>query len=380
MKKNFFAGLLLLGLVACGNKQTATATVETKTTTVDDNTVVLSATEMKTAGITTGLPEKGVAIAQLKVNGLIDVPPQNIVSVSFPIGGYLVSTKLMPGMYVGRGQVLAVMQDPSLIQMQQDYLVARSRAGFLQKEYERQRLLNVTKTTSDKVLEQTQSEYQTQRILVGSLREKLQMVGIYTGSLTENSIRRTVTINAPISGYVSKVNVNIGKYVNPSDVLFELVNPNDIHLALKVFEKDLSLIHEGQRVVVTLVNNPGRTYEARVRLISRNLDDDRSATVHCEFTGTHKELLPGMFASAVIETTTKEAITVPEEAVVLWGNNHYVFVQKSPGQFQMQPVVVGTTVEGKTPVVAKDSTFLQRTVITAKAYTALMKLQNKAEE
>jgi hypothetical protein len=38
---------------------------------------------------------------------------------------------------------------------------------------------------------------------------------------------------------VSKVNVNIGKYVNPSDVLFELINPDDIHLNLKVYEKIL---------------------------------------------------------------------------------------------------------------------------------------------
>lgn len=379
MKNNLFLSILFFSLVACGNKEQATVKTES-TTTVDENTVVLTPDEMKLAGMAVGKPQKGVTSATLKVAGTIDVPPQNIVSVSFPIGGYLVSTKLMPGMYVSRGQVLAVMQDPSIIQMQQDYLVARSRAGFLQKEYERQRQLNLTKTTSDKVLEGVQSEYQTQRIMVGSLREKLNLLGINASSLTENNIRRTVTINAPISGYVSAVNVNIGKYVNPSDVLFELVNPADIHLALKVFEKDLPQIHQGQRVTVTLANNPGRTYEARVKLISRNLDNDRSATVHCHFTGTHPELLPGMFANGVIETTTQEAITVPEEAVVLWVNNHYVFVQEAPGRFRMQPVVLGPTQDGKTAITSKDTDLLKQTVITANAYTALMKLQNKAEE
>ncbi|MDQ3278991.1 MAG: efflux RND transporter periplasmic adaptor subunit [Bacteroidota bacterium] len=379
MKKNVFLSIFLLGLFACGNKEQK-ATVATKTTVVDEHTVLLTDAEMKMAGMALGKPEKGVSSTTLKVSGTIDVPPQNIVSVSFPIGGYLVSTRLMPGMYVSRGQVLAVMQDPAIIQMQQDYLVARSRAGFLQKEYERQRQLNLTKTTSDKVLEGVQSEYQTQRIMAGSLQEKLQLLGINAASLTENTIRRTVTINAPISGYVSAVNVNIGKYVNPADVLFELVNPADIHLALKVFEKDLPLIHQGQRVQVTLVNNPGRTYEARVKLISRNLDNDRSATVHCHFTSENKELLPGMFANAEIETTTREAIMVPEEAVVLWGNNHYLFVQHKPGQYRMQPVVVGSTQEGKTAVESKEVDLLTQTVIAANAYTALMKLQNKAEE
>lgn len=379
MKKNLLLSIVLLSFYACGNNEQPVA-VKTETTTVDENTVVLTDAEMKTAGIALGKPEKGVTSTTIKVSGTIEVPPQNIVSVSFPLGGYLVSTKLIPGMYVSRGHVLAVMQDPAIIQMQQDYLVARSRAGFLQKEYERQHQLNLTKTTSDKVLEQVQSEYQTQRILAGSLREKLALVGINAASLTENNIRRSVTITAPISGYISAVNVNIGKYVNPSDVLFELVNPADIHLAVKVFEKDLNLVQPGQRVSVTITNNPGRTYEARVKLITRNLDNDRAATVHCHFTGANKELLPGMFANAVIETTTKEAITVPEEAVVLWVNNHYLFVQEAPGRFRMEPVVIGSTQDGKAAVSAEGADLLSKTVITANAYTALMKLQNKAEE
>ena len=162
--------------------------------------------------------------------------------------------------------------------------------------------------------------------------------------------------------------------------MFEVVNPADIHLAVKVFEKDLNLVQPGQRVSVSITNNPGRTYEARVKLITRNLDNDRSATVHCHFISANKELLPGMFANAVIETTTKEAITVPEEAIVLWVNNHYLFVQEAPGRFRMEPVVIGSTQDGKAAVSAEGTDLLSKTVITANAYTALMKLQNKAEE
>ncbi|RYY83094.1 MAG: efflux transporter periplasmic adaptor subunit, partial [Chitinophagaceae bacterium] len=192
MKKSFLFSIIFWSVFACSNEKDTVA-VQTETTTGEENLVTLTDAEMKMAGMAVGKPEKGVTSTGLRVAGTIDVPPQNIVSVSFPLGGYLVSTRLMPGMYVSRGQVLGVMQDPAIIQMQQDYLVARSRAGFLQKEYERQRQLNATKTTSDKVLEGVQSEYQTQRILAGSLREKLGLVGINAASLTENSIRRTVT-------------------------------------------------------------------------------------------------------------------------------------------------------------------------------------------
>lgn len=376
MKRHNLFVIFLAAFASCSTNQTVT---EQKTADVPENVVTLTTTERKTAGMELGKPEKGLASSYLKVSGLVDVPPQNVVSVSFPIGGYLVSTRLLPGMRVRRGEAIAQMQDQSLIQLQQDYLVAKAKVGFLQKEYERQKLLNATKTTSDKVLEQTQSEYQTQRILVSSLREKLRLVRIDPGSLNENNIRRSVAIYSPIDGYVSAVHVNIGKYVNPSDVLFELVNPNDLHLSIKVFEKDLPLLHPGQKVKVNLVNNPEKTYEAEVRLISKNLDNDRSAEVHCHFNNGTADLLPGMFANATIETKTTEAVTVPEDAVVRWGANHYLFVQKKADSFAMEEVTVGTTSNGRTEIRSAPEDLLGQTVISKNAYTALMKLQNKAE-
>jgi cobalt-zinc-cadmium efflux system membrane fusion protein len=88
------------------------------------------------------------------------------------------------------------------------------------------------------------------------LEEKLRLIHINPNSLHENNISKSIRIYSPIDGFVSKVNVNIGKYVTPSDVLFELVNPADIHLNLKIFEKDLNKIFIGQNVVSYTNNNP----------------------------------------------------------------------------------------------------------------------------
>ena len=376
MKTNYFIIIALWGMLACSSEK---STVEEEPAKVSETTVTLSDAEMKTGNIVTGKAEKSMISTSLKVSGTVEAPPQNLVSVSFPMGGYIRSIKLLPGMRVSRGQALAELQDQGLIQMQQDYLMARSRVRFLQKEYERQRLLNATKTTSDKVFEQTQSEYEGQRILMNSLREKLRMVGINAASLSENNIRRSVAVYAPISGYVSAVHVNSGKYVNPSDVLFELVNPSTLHLQVKVFEKDLPRVRPGQEVTVTLTNQPERFYTATVALISKNLDGDRSATVHCHFQGSTGELLPGMFASAVIETASHEAITVPEEAVVRWEAGQYVFVEKSKGEFEMMPVEVAETTEGRAAVKSLQTDLLQQILVTKNAYTVLMKLHNKSE-
>ena len=75
---------------------------------------------------------------------------------------------------------------------------------------------------------------------------------------------RSINVYSSIDGFVSKVNVNIGKYVNPTDVLFELINPEDIHLNLKVFEKDLDKLSIGQKIVAFNNNQPEKNTVAKL--------------------------------------------------------------------------------------------------------------------
>jgi cobalt-zinc-cadmium efflux system membrane fusion protein len=72
--------------------------------------------------------------------------------------------------------------------------------------------------------------------------------------------------------------VNTGKYVQPSDVLFELIDPSDIHAALTVFQKDVSRVSIGQDVELNFINYPQKKYKAKVFLITRNVDENRSET------------------------------------------------------------------------------------------------------
>ena len=343
-------------------------------------TVALTDAQIKNAGITTGHPRMRSMQALMKVNGLVDLPPQNWVTVSFPPGGYIKSTTLLPGMQITKGQVLAVMEDPSFVQLQEDYLMASIKLRLLQKEYDRQKLLNVTKTTSDKVFEQTTGDYQSQKVGLKALHEKLLLMGIDPDGLTENTISRRVSIHAPISGYVAAVHINPGKYVNPTDVLFELVDPGDLHLALTVFEKDLPVIHPGQKLTAWLVSDPSRTYDAQVILVGKTLDSNRSTQVHCHFTGTTPPLSPGMFINAAIQISNRDMVSVPEEAVVSSGNQDWIFVERGANRFDMQPVITGPTQNGLVAISSAGTDFLGKTIIITNAYAALMKLRNNGED
>ena len=131
-----------------------------------------------------------------------------------------------------------------------------------------------------------------------SLAEQLRLIGVDPTSLSADNISRSVALRSPIHGWVAQVRVNIGRYVQPTDVLFELVDPKDIHLALTLFEKDLPLVRVGQEVHARPTARPEEEYEAEVILVGRSLDADRSTVVHCHFTKTPKDLVPGMAMSA----------------------------------------------------------------------------------
>ena len=120
--------------------------------------------------------------------------------------------------------------------------------------------MNQSKASSDKVFEKSQTEYLSQKVLIKALSEKLKLIDINPDNLNENNISRSINIYSPIDGFVSTVKMNIGRYVTPTDILFELVNPADIHLALTVFEKDLDKLFIGQKIIAYNNNQTSRKY------------------------------------------------------------------------------------------------------------------------
>jgi cobalt-zinc-cadmium efflux system membrane fusion protein len=365
--------LLILG---CTSKKTE-AVSETKNP--QENSVTITDAQFKNANITLGSLEKRSLSTTLKVNGKIDVPPQNLVSVSMPLGGYLTSTKLLPGLHIAKGEVIATMEDQQYIQLQQDYLTTKSKLYFATKEYERQKELNQSQASSDKVFQQAEADYKTLRIAQSALAEKLKLINVNPNTLTEKSISKSVNIYAPINGFVSKVNVNIGKYVNPADVLFELINPTDIHLNLKIFEKDITSLAIGQKLMA-YTNQSDKKYPCEIILISKDLSaDEHTADVHCHFEKYDKTLLPGMYMNADIEVKSNNALTLPEDAIVNFEGKEYVFIQKDQHHYLMQEIQLGTKENGFIAI-ANGEVFSNQKVVLTGAYALLMQLKNKAEE
>ena len=375
--KNIIILSALMLCWACGSKTSIEQTTETKN--IDQNVVTLTPAQRNNTDIVTGKLEQRNISSIIRLNGKIDVPPQNMISVSMPLGGYLKSTKLLPGMFIRKGEIIATMEDQQYIQLQQDYLINQSKLIFAEKEYQRQKELNQSLASSDKVFQQAESEYRTLKINLSALSEKLKLININPKFLTESSLSKSVHIYSAINGFVSKVNVNIGKYVNPSDILFELVNPTDIHLNLKVFEKDLTQLSIGQKVIAFTNNQPNKKHNCEIILISKDLSPEHTADIHCHFENYDKTLLPGMYMNAEIEIKNMATLALPEDAVVNFEGKDYIFVEDKANQFSIIAVKIGNKEDGFIEI-SNGVALASKSIVRKGAYTLLMKMKNMAEE
>jgi membrane fusion protein, heavy metal efflux system len=377
MKKIQFIFITILFLQACGDPKPEQ---DSPTEAIEETSLTLTNAQFQSAGIQLGHIANRDISSTLRLNGKIDVPPQNMVSVSTPFGGFLKSTHLLPGMRIKKGEIIATMEDQQYIQLQQDYLTAKSKLKFLESEYNRQKDLNQSKASSDKILQQTEMEFNTQKIILSSLAQKLKLINVDPETLNENNLSRSIHLYSTIDGFVSHVNVNIGKYLNPSDILFELINPEDIHLNLKVFEKDLSLLAIGQNLLTYNNNNPEKKYPCEIILIGQDLAADRSTEVHCHFENYDKTLFPGMYMNAEIEIKIKNVPSIPDEAIVNYQGKDFIFISNGKLTFEMLAVRKGSSENNFTEIGSINKKDLSKsTVVTKGAYSLLMQLKNKSE-
>ncbi len=373
--------IILLLAVTMGSCTSKKKEEPVQSTALESSIVSLTSQQLKQAELQISLAQTKTLHETILVNGLVDVPPQNMVSVSFPLGGYLKKTQLLPGMSVRKGEVIGLMEDQSYVQLQQDYLVDKAKMDFLSADLKRQKELSDADATSKKSYQQVLSDYTMTQVMLKSLEEKLKIIGIDPAQLTVSNISRTVSLRAPIDGFVTKVNVNIGKYVNPADVLFELVNPDDIHAALNVFEKDMPLIQKGMKGTVALSNDPNKKYEVEVLLSTKNINEERTGLVHCHFENPSHDLLPGMFLNGSFDLAATATKVLPEESVVRFEGKEYVFIAKDSSHFEMVEVQTGTKQEGFVSIKPMVTVNWENTqFVTRNSYRLLGMLKNKAEE
>ncbi|WP_179315966.1 efflux RND transporter periplasmic adaptor subunit [Winogradskyella undariae] len=323
MKHLYFIIFAVL-ITACGNDNNNTSE-PISTDEGDHDHISITKTQFESEKMVFGSLTELDFNESIKVNGIIDVPPQSKSSISTFISGYITNTPLLIGSEVKKGQLLVTLQNPEYIEIQQNYLEVAEQLNYLKSEFNRQKTLFDEQITSDKNYLKAKSLYKSNLAHYNGLRKKLQMMNISPKRVEQGQISSTINLYAPISGTVSKVNISNGTYVSPSDVILELVNTDHIHLELAVFEKDIMNVKKGQQIRFKIPEASKDTFDAEIHLVGTTIDaETRRVQVHGHVENEDSNFIVGMFVEAEIITESTKKLSLPKEAIIPLEDGNYV--------------------------------------------------------
>lgn len=296
--KRILLPILLLSLAACSSKQ-APANEGTAAT---ENTPVVNAADSAASPKVDAMTSATSRPNQVSFNGTIVLPPQRQATVALTLGGVIKQTTLLPGQHVQKGSLLATLENPEFITLQQTYLDSHAQAEYLQAEYERQKNLSAEQAASQKKFQQSKADYLSMKSRLEAAAAQLSLLGVQPENLLRTGIQPLLQVKAPIGGYVGSLSMNVGKYVQPGEALCEIIDKSAPMLCLTTYEKDLANMHVGSSVQFR-VNGMGKTvFDAVIVSIGQQVDEvNRSLEVYARISNTHPDFRPGMYVTAHIQ-------------------------------------------------------------------------------
>lgn len=311
----------------------------------------------------------------IKTNGYIDVPPANKAEVSAFMEGYVKKSPLLIGDKVYKGQLLLTIENPDFIEIQQNYLEVSEQLTYLKSEYERQKTLFEEKITSQKNYLKAESDYKSAKALYNGLEQKLRLLNINPLSVKAGKITSVIPIYAPISGVIATVYTTVGKFMNTSDVLMEIINDDHKHLELVVFEKDALKIKEEQAINFKIPESSSTLYQAKVHLIGKSIDKNRTVKVHGHMEEDNEPFLVGMFVEAEIITGSKQKYALPSSAVLEENENYFILTLNDKNddsfKFDKTQVEIGLKNENWVEIINGDTVLKDKQILIKGAFLPL---------
>lgn len=293
----------------------------------------------------------------LTTTGEIEANGNREAHVTTRLPGRVIRLYKAVGDAVRAGEALATLDSVELGQAQSEYLEAYARYELARSTYEREQKLFQEQLIAQKEVLAAENQLRLAEIDLQKAKSQLQLYGFTDARIRKLASSRrldpTIPLLAPISGVVLARELTLGEVLEPrtEEPAFILTDVSQLWANANLFEKDLSLVREGQHATITTPAYPGKAYRGRVSLISTTLDKEtRTAKARIVADNADRKLKPDMFATIRIEVSERRALALPAEAVAREKGGTFVFVRKGPEKFERHPVEVGDKVGDHYPV------------------------------
>ena len=350
---SLFAGFSLVVFLACtagfaapeGSWPEDVASAHTASTGVlgemstPQATIRLSPAQRQLIGVTSATVERTTLKKIIRAVARVDFDERHLTDVTFKVGGWVQDLFVdYTGKPVRKGEPLLTLYSPDLVTSQEEYLLALR--------------------TCDQLTQSSLPEARNgSRRLVDAARRRLLLWDLapqQLKTLEERGEPQTyVTLSAPASGIVIEKMAVKGMRVEPGTKLYRIADLSTVWLYMDIYESEVPLVREGQKVTITLSSYPKETFSGTITYIYPYLDiQTRTNKVRVEFANPQGKLKPGMYANSEIDVNLGTVLTVPESAALQSGLKQLVFVELEPGVFTPRVVKLGVKADSRFAVVA----------------------------
>lgn len=324
---------------------------------VDFEHIPLSVKQVNAVDLKMGEVEERELDATIKVSGALVLRAQNMGEVTSLMGGIVKNILVKDGQHVSKGQVVATVENTEVVSLQREYFSASKESQLAKMELDRQKTLAQNGGGIKKNLQQAEKQYQVAQANLQGIGRQLAQMGISPTAIAQGKFTTVFPLRAPISGTVSQMTASVGSFADMQTSLMKIRNNGAVECDLNVFEKDINKVKAGDRVLLSLTNQPGVKVSGHVYGMNQYFNDGtKSVAVHVKLDATRNaHLFDGMYVSGQIATGRQECIALPSKAIVKVDGKDYIFAVNTPHKkgeycFSRHEISTGVSQNGYTEV------------------------------
>ncbi len=305
-----------------------------------ENTVLLSAEQIKDLGISLGKLTVASQIPVLYAPAKVVIPPNKDYIVSASQAGLITQLTASVGDKVTKGQVLAHINSADLLALQSQYLQANRALALATATYNRDKKLLQDGIIANRREQETLSQYNAALLTANEAKQHLQIAGMSAIAIEQLSqsqrLNSELDVHAPITGSIIERIAVAGTRIDNLAPIYRVANLDELWLEINIPQERIGTIKIGDSV---LIENTHIT--AQINLLGESVNaDNQTLLARAIINGTQASIRAGQKINIqIIQPATQAVFSVPNSAIAQNDGKSYVFVRQASG-FDVRPITL----------------------------------------
>jgi cobalt-zinc-cadmium efflux system membrane fusion protein len=313
----------------------------------EGGSVKLTDAQIALAEIKTAVVARSNIAAPIVLTGEVSLNQERVAHILPRLPGYVRDISKSMGATVKAGETLATLESRDLVELKNNYLVARERVVLAQNKFNREEQLYRQKISPEQEFFDARQALAEANLVQRAAEQNLQSIGFEPRNLAQDTTI-LYRLASPIAGTIIEWNVALGQNIGSDSRAFVVADLDNLWVMASVNAKDVGRIRVGQAALITPRSGNGEAIEGRVSWVSDLIDEKtRTQKVRVDITNTDRRMKPGMFVTVGVGADTKSAvIAIPASAVQTQKGESIVFVREDDGAFHRREVTLGIRAPG----------------------------------